>query len=94
MNIVCFQKIGNCAGHLALEIVHDGQRWCVVFRAFMSTLYVGNDDLLYVVDDGNFILPMLHRMSDMPLWRILVARKAACCFTLVNNLHWKEITSK
>ena len=55
MNIVFFQKTGDLACDLALEIVHDYESWCVILKGLPSTVDVQYNDILNVLDHCCFL---------------------------------------
>ena len=59
VNAVRLQKTVHCSGDLPLEIIHDDHGRCVASSGLMNLVDVGDNDLLYVLDHGDFVGPVL-----------------------------------
>ena len=67
MDVVFLQKVGHCAGDLALKIIHNDECWSVIFETVSGVVYVGYDYIPDVLDCSSFIGPALWRMCDIPV---------------------------
>ena len=57
VNIVCFQRLVTAlvTCPLRLSTMTGAGVSTIIFKAFVSTLHAGNDDLLHVLDHGTFV---------------------------------------
>ena len=67
---------------------------CVVSNWLTNTVGVGDNDLLYVLDHGGFVGPVLSWVGDIPLWWKLESGMAPCCFPLVDHLDRQKVANQ